>query len=328
MVLEYTGDDCSASDNEQGKKASCSGGAPGTPVDLVATGKDAGKLIIAPEMDVITGQTVTFTGSEGPLKASTGFDVIGAGGTQSIEMHTSFSQPLNLGDRFGSMVVFAMDRTDDQVDPGPIASGISLAPGEMTIVFDTRTLFSTTVNVATVTGEQNGQVCQEANDSVEVIVTAPPAGPYECDKPMKRLAMLWDGLQDVRVVVWKCAVGSTQLADFPLVAPGDVVEVGGFTTAPSNVKIGESVFHLSCSNSDMNGVEDCGRNEGNGKENDPGLINDWRLEEITDSGGKLDCTPDPLAAGPMIPCGLGFELALILPPLAYAWTRRRRRNAA
>jgi uncharacterized repeat protein (TIGR01451 family) len=306
----------------------------------------------------------------GELKASTEFDVTGAGGTQSIEMHTSCSKPLNLGDRFGSMVVFAMDRkddgpislggvveyqykvtntgpipvdditvTDDQVDSGPIASGFTLAPGEMTTLFDTRTLFSTTVNVATVTGERNGEMCQDVTDSVEVIVTAPPAGPYECNKPMKRLAMIWDGLQDVRVVVWKGAVGSTELADIPLVAPGEVVDVGGFATAPndviweifepapSNVKIGESKFHLSCSDPDMNGVEDCGRNLGNGKNNDPALINDWLLEKIVDSGGVLDCTPNSVVAPPLL-CGLGFELVLILPPLVYARTRRRRRTAA
>jgi hypothetical protein len=53
----------------------------------------------------------------------------------------------------------------------------------------------------------------------------------------------------------------------------------------SRVKIGESMFHVSCSDDDMDGVEDCGKNQGDGKGNDPGLVNDWLLEGM--SGGVL-----------------------------------------
>ena len=41
----------------------------------------------------------------------------------------------------------------------------------------------------------------------------------------------------------------------------------------------------------MNGLEDCGRAEGDGKMDDPSLINDWTLEAIIGSGSSLDCTP-------------------------------------
>ncbi len=369
-IGDFLGEGCAVS-NAQDGKGSCSGVAdPGDPVSVTIT-KDAGTVSATPDSGIGVFNLTTLSQAGDQLESSTEFDVTGAGGTQSIAIHTSCSQPLNLGDRFGSFVVFGMDRTDDGpialggvveyqykvtnpiangvtvdnvtvVDDqvmGPIGSGISIPAGEMVTLFDTRTLYGTTTNVATVTGDVGGQACTEAMDSVEVTVTTPPAGPYACTKPMKRLAMVWDGLQDVRVVVWKGAVGSTQLADIPLVAPGDVVEVGGFATAPNDViweifepapsavKIGESKFHLSCSDPEMNGVEDCGRNEGNGKSNELGLINDWLLEEITDSGGKLDCTPDAVVQNPN-PCGIGFELAFLMPPLAWAWMRRRRRTLA
>ena len=42
----------------------------------------------------------------------------------------------------------------------------------------------------------------------------------------------------------------------------------------------------------MNGVEDCGKRQGNGKEEatDPPFINDWLLEGIVDATSTLNCT--------------------------------------
>jgi hypothetical protein len=53
---------------------------------------------------------------------------------------------------------------------------------------------------------------------------------------------------------------------------------------------GSSKFHVSCSDPQMNGPEDCGSAQGNGKNDDGGLLNLWILEGI--SGDEtLDCTP-------------------------------------
>jgi len=42
----------------------------------------------------------------------------------------------------------------------------------------------------------------------------------------------------------------------------------------------------------MNGPEDCGNPQGDGKKNESKYINDWLLEGMVDSaGGVLDCTP-------------------------------------
>ena len=66
---------------------------------------------------------------------------------------------------------------------------------------------------------------------------------------------------------------------------------------------GTSVFHVSCSDKDMNGPEDCGSDQGNGKDkkkktakkkkngDSSNYINLWLLEGMVDSTSILDCTP-------------------------------------
>jgi hypothetical protein len=41
----------------------------------------------------------------------------------------------------------------------------------------------------------------------------------------------------------------------------------------------------------MSGLEDCGTAQGDGKADDPALLNDWLLESIIGTGTSLDCTP-------------------------------------
>ena len=40
----------------------------------------------------------------------------------------------------------------------------------------------------------------------------------------------------------------------------------------------------------MNGIEDCGKNEGDGKSDDATRINDWLFEGMS-GNSTLDCTP-------------------------------------
>ena len=91
--------------------------------------------------------------------------------------------------------------------------------------------------------------------------------------------------------------------------------------------LGTSEFHISCSDPNMNGVEDCGRNQGDGTNDDPSLINDWLLEGIVGGNGSLECTPAVIpTGGGGSSCGLGIELLLTLPALM--WLQRRRRSAS
>ena len=88
--------------------------------------------------------------------------------------------------------------------------------------------------------------------------------------------------------------------------------------------LGSSQFHISCSDKNMNGVEDCNKDQGNGKKDDPGLIDTWLLEAIIGDDGTLDCTPPPPPPIPPV-CGLGPLLALVMPPLLWLQQRRRSR---
>ena len=125
-------------------------------------------------------------------------------------------------------------------------------------------------------------------------------GAFACVKPIDSLTMIWDGSEAIRIKAWKGAVGSTLLADVDDIAVGDEVTVSGFAGSPNDVyweifeagteiKIGESTFHLSCSDADMNGPEDCGTRQRDGK-GKSGYINDWLLEGMVDSQGSFDCT--------------------------------------
>jgi serine-aspartate repeat-containing protein C/D/E len=54
--------------------------------------------------------------------------------------------------------------------------------------------------------------------------------------------------------------------------------------------VGISKFHISCSDSSMNGAEDCEKYLGNGKDDDPSLIDAWLLEGMKGDGGELKCS--------------------------------------
>jgi hypothetical protein len=85
------------------------------------------------------------------------------------------------------------------------------------------------------------------------------------------------------------------------VAKGAELTVSGFAGAPNdvvweifdastNAKIGASDFHISCSDADMNGAEDCGKAAGDAK-GLTGFLNNWIFEGMSGGGKTLDCTP-------------------------------------
>ncbi len=175
-------------------------------------------------------------------------------------------------------------------------------------------------NIAKVNGEsESGEpVMDEDPSSVTVpldcgldvfktcAVIQQPSSSFDCSdaKPINSLSMIWSGGQAVRIKAWKGNVGSTQLADMDNIQPGDEVTVTGFAGSPNdvfweifaagtNTKLGESAFHLSCSDDEMDGPEDCGKAEGNGKSNSSGLLNTWTFEGMAGNGEALDCTVSP-----------------------------------
>jgi len=323
-------------------------GLEATPYDMIEFG------------DVVS---LTPVSSGADLPSFVNFTVAGAGGNQAIQIKTSCYKPLSLGDRFGSFVVFGMDReeegpislggnvqyqykvtnpsgvpvdnievSDDQL--GVIVSGVSLAPSGTQTFTKSATLYGTTDNVATVTGDYQGNFCLPGTDTVTVGVLAPPPGSFYCSPPINEITMVWNGSQTVDIKAWHGAVGVSMLNQFDDVAPGDAITVSGLGGATpvweifnsaGTVKLGESKFDLTCEDKSMNSLEDCGKNNGNLKYNSVGLIDDWQLEGMVDSNEELACTPGLIPNPPA--CGFGPELVLVMPALMWLHRRRLRKQA-
>lgn len=366
LTLVYIGDflglGCTVS-NPQGGYGTCSGVAdPGDPVSVSVSSP----LVAEPTEQIEFGDLVTLTSTnwEGDLPGLTNLTVTGAGGSQSLQIKTSCQKPLSLGDRFGSFVVFGMDReeegpislggaiqyqykvtnpnastvdnvqvSDDQL--GVIASGASIPPGGEQTFVKGATLFGTTTNVATATGDVTGNICTPGVDQVTINVLAPPPGSFYCSEPISELTLIWNGSQTVDIKAWKGNENFSMLLEsFDDVEPGDAITVaglgGGYPTfeifnSAGTLKLGESTFDLWCNDPSMNSLEDCGKNNGNLKANYSYLINDWLLEGMVDSDEELACTPGLVPNPPS--CGFGPELMLVLPGLLL-WHRRRLRKEA
>jgi hypothetical protein len=143
-------------------------------------------------------------------------------------------------------------------------------------------------------------------------VVAPPPEPFVCDDKVDEITMVLDDFFGLGEVVSVTAyLGDTSKATLPasnVIINGNEVTVTGYQTldAPNDVVWvfettnggGQSEFHLSCSDDEMDGEtddlaypQDCGRPEGNGKDNSSG-DNVWLLEGMaTDKAFVLDCTP-------------------------------------
>jgi len=177
-------------------------------------------------------------------------------------------------------------------------SPIALIPVGQSVTLTATTQVSADVtNIVTVVGEAGPNMC-DAVDSVTVTVRPPP-DPFECDKPIDVLTMIWDGTQPIRIKAYKGNTSDLLLADIDNIMVGDEVTVSGFTGSPNDMfwkifeagtsnRLGESVFHMSCSDDDMDDPEDCGKREGNSKNNNGGFINDWLLEGMIGAKNTLD----------------------------------------
>jgi hypothetical protein len=128
--------------------------------------------------------------------------------------------------------------------------------------------------------------------------------------------MIWDGASPVTMKAWKDTPGETLLYETPVgtsIAVGGIVTVSGYAPKDGNdvvwevfdaangSKLGESVFHMSCSDDDMDGQtddpafpNDCGKRQGDGKGSSG--LNDWLLEGMVDNEGVLSCS-ETFAAG-------------------------------
>ena len=192
LVFKYTGNDCSASSNNQGAKTACSG-APGGGTVLVDIVKDPSKVSASPT-SVAPGDLLTLSALGADMGAEVQLEV----GAQFLKIHTSCSAPLAVGDVFGSLELLSFDGVtstqndvtytyqvanlgspitgvsvvDDKL--GTIAQGVNLAQNDVKTFSVTVPIFATTTNTVTVTGTLAGtsEMCA-ASDSATVTVDDP-----------------------------------------------------------------------------------------------------------------------------------------------------------
>jgi hypothetical protein len=118
LVFEYTGKSCALTENNntQGDKFSCSepgnelNGEFSVQIELALSGKDVDKTTVSPTTQVVTisdvdnTNEVTFTATGSRLPAHTTFNILQDGVIlQSLDVHTSCSAPLAVGNEFGGM---------------------------------------------------------------------------------------------------------------------------------------------------------------------------------------------------------------------------------
>ncbi len=135
---------------------------------------------------------------------------------------------------------------------------------------------------------------------------------YDCEKPVSEISVVWNGDSPVRVVAHAGKLDKPVMADFDHVAPGQLITLAGLEgtgndliweiyEAGTDVKLGESNFHLSCSDYDMDGAEDCGAAAGDGKYDDKctggSCINDWLFAGLIDKHNEIQCLSDSGAVG-------------------------------
>jgi hypothetical protein len=143
---------------------------------------------------------------------------------QSLSLHTSCSQPLNLGDRFGSLEVFGLETTqggsialanqveyayevhnpgasaiqnitvdDDVLGPVPGSPISSLGPGESISLHATAWVDADVTNTVTVNGSlATGETCGPATASATVTVGSNPL-PHACTARIKAMRLRYTG---------------------------------------------------------------------------------------------------------------------------------------
>ncbi len=229
LTFAYTGGGCPG-DNDQGDKSSCSGSITPTEGVTVQAGEKVDNLNypVAPMYVAPDGE---FTIDPDKFKSNSALVASNTGGTEINEFHTSCSQPLAVGDVFGSFTLVAINgqrgSTDvtyqyvvtNNGDPltdvlvtdvplGAIGGPIDLGTGDSQTFTKQAQLVGTTVNTGTVSGVlANGAACS-ASDIVTVEAMMPPPAPAECKdlKPIDALILEYDASQagdrSIESVTW------------------------------------------------------------------------------------------------------------------------------
>ena len=125
-------------------------------------------------------------------------------------------------------------------------------------------------------------------------------------KPVISLTMVWDGPDGVNIVTEGGEVFNNvqngEVVTFSTAGLGNDVEL-----SLSGSVNGQSEFHVSCSDDEMDGPEDCGSPQGNNKKNESGLINQFLFAGLTGEDGGISC-PGVAGGGDSTEVVYGFRV--------------------
>ena len=222
LTFLYTADGCAASDNDQDpKKVSCQevGTLGVLDVTLSAFGMKKGDVKpydVAPTTVVWPGDQFTIKPQGDKFESQSFLTATNADeGVEENEFHTSCSQPLAVGDVFGSFTLVAFSEETGSPDEvtytytvtnngsdltgvflfddhlGPIESPFNLPHGQRKKFTKVETILETTTNVVTAEGTLSNTKSCIAKASATVTVLVPPASCAD-GKPQK-LKMIYTG---------------------------------------------------------------------------------------------------------------------------------------
>jgi hypothetical protein len=254
------------------------------------------------------------TGANGPVKCASAIPPVAGGAEVIFKYKVSNVATPPLGSPLSNITVVDVPNAPAGVEGSPIASlGVGASQTlEETVLF---TGLGTYTNTVTVTGFSQAAVCSAA-DTVTVKVKEPPLPIGVCSelKPIDGIKLEFDsaltGGKTITSVAWyKTTVSnlsSPNVADLVgstgALGDGDIFTFSGFAAAGATNDVDfivtlsdgskvRSRFHRSCSDADMNDVTDCGKLQGDGKDNASGP-NIWYLRDLIGNGKRLGC-PTP-----------------------------------
>ncbi|WP_371375149.1 hypothetical protein [Thalassotalea aquiviva] len=150
------------------------------------------------------------------------------------------------------------------------------------------------------TGETGSFACGLDNTGVVEPTAAPQ--PIDCSdiKDITSLSMIWNGASGVDIETENGQLFSNvqngNKITFDVLENDTDLFISGAVT-------GTSRFHKSCSDADMDGNNDCGTAQGNGKDNNSGLVNSFLLDGMTGVNGSFSC--DLANSGEVTPTDAG-----------------------
>jgi len=184
----------------------------------------------------------------------------------------------------------------DNKMPDPLLEPPSLLPlpsGEQITLSRTSFIDETTTNGVIVKAVSGTNHCS-ADDIVTVTIAPAPVSCKEI-KDLTELTMIWNGADGTTATTAAGQVFEDLQKGNRITFTVDKDIYGNdfalYLTAAGGVT-STSLFHLSCSDPDMDGSDDCGKDQGDGKNNTDPDSNLWLLDGMSGNNGSFECALD------------------------------------